>query len=172
MKLLTQEKIIYQTHPHLILIIVPIICIGLIWIFFSYFLCPLFEEYKNLCIKVLAVTFLFVILTFFLDWKNSLYFVTNLRITKQRGIVGKRTMSIWYAQIEDLSCQLSIFGEIIGFGDLIIESAGTYGNIKFKGMPLPRKVKSLIENELIKLRKGKVPQELYNFYLWQILNKS
>jgi hypothetical protein len=38
-----------------------------------------------------------------------------------------------------------ILGRILGYGDLTIESAGTYGQMNFKGIPKPMKIKTLIE---------------------------
>jgi len=42
--------------------------------------------------------------------------------------------------IEDITCSYGIWGRIFGFGDLIIESAGTYGNMISKIMPSPKNI--------------------------------
>lgn len=57
-------------------------------------------------------------------------------------------MAVRLNNIEDITCSYGIWGRIFGFGDLIIESAGTYGKIVFDGMPKPRKIKLRIENEM------------------------
>jgi len=57
-------------------------------------------------------------------------------------------MSIKLDNIEDIICDFGIWGRIFGFGDLIIESAGTSGKMAFKGMPKPRKIKLKIEKEM------------------------
>ena len=57
-------------------------------------------------------------------------------------------MSIWLDNIEDIICYFGIWGRIFGFGNLIIESAGAYGKMEFKGMPRPRKIKFSIEKEM------------------------
>ena len=59
-------------------------------------------------------------------------------------------MSIGLDRIEDITCDYGIWGRIFGFGDLIIESAGTYGKMTFKGMPSPKKIKWRVENEISK----------------------
>jgi hypothetical protein len=56
-------------------------------------------------------------------------------------------MAIRLENIEDITCSFGILGRIFGFGDLDIESAGTYGKMIFKGMPSPMKIKWRIESE-------------------------
>jgi len=63
----------------------------------------------------------------------------------ERGIIGKRYMSIRLKDIEDIVCSYGILGRIFGYGDLTIESAGTQGLMVFKGIPKPRRMKLLIE---------------------------
>jgi uncharacterized membrane protein YdbT with pleckstrin-like domain len=95
---------------------------------------------------VAALTILISIcLVFYLDWKFNRLYLTNFRLIKERGIIGKRYMSVRLANIEDMTCTFGILGRILGYGDLEIESAGTYGQMIFKGIPKPRKIKTLIE---------------------------
>jgi len=56
-------------------------------------------------------------------------------------------MAIRLKDIEDIICSYGIWGRIFSFGNLIIESAGTYGKMVFEGMPWPKKIKWRIENE-------------------------
>jgi hypothetical protein len=56
-------------------------------------------------------------------------------------------MTISLKNVEDITCSYGILGRIFGFGDLEIESAGTYGKMVFEGMPGPKKIKWGIESE-------------------------
>jgi len=56
-------------------------------------------------------------------------------------------MAIGLDKIQDIACSYGIIGRIFGFGDLIIESAGTEGKLVFEGMPSPKKIKWMIERE-------------------------
>jgi trehalose utilization protein len=60
-------------------------------------------------------------------------------------------MAIGLDKIQDITCGYGIFGRIFGFGNLIIESAGTYGKMVFEGMPNPKKIKWRIEKERSRL---------------------
>jgi len=70
-----------------------------------------------------------------------------LRLIKERGIIGKYFMAVGLDKIQDVTCEYGILGRIFGFGDLIIESAGTEGKLVFEGMPSPKKFKWAIERE-------------------------
>lgn len=48
-----------------------------------------------------------------------------------------------------LHVHYGILGRIFGFGHLIIESAGTYGKMVFRGMPRPGRIKWRIERGLL-----------------------
>jgi hypothetical protein len=56
-------------------------------------------------------------------------------------------MAIWLKNVEDITCSFGILGRIFGFGDLEIESAGTYGKMTFEGLPKPKRIKWRIEIE-------------------------
>lgn len=151
--LLPDEKIIFKTNPHWLFIVIPIAVIFIFWIIYLLFVCSfigavLLDELVNFCILISSFASVFLIVVLYLDWRFNRLYLTNLRIIKERGIIGKRFMSIWLDNIEDIICDFGIWGRIFGLGHLIIESAGTHGEMVFKGMPKPRKIKLKIENEM------------------------
>jgi len=91
----------------------------------------------------------------FLGWLCTNYYLTSLRLIDERGIIGKRIMSIPLKRIQDIKCQFGIWGRIFGFGDLEIESAGTYGKITFHFIPSPQKFKEKII-QAIKMIQGEL----------------
>jgi len=151
--LLPKEKIIFKTNPHWLFIVIPEIVIFLFWLFYILFACSYigvidFNRLESLCYIISSFTSLFLMLLLYLDWRFNRLYLTNKRLIKERGIIGKRFMSIRLDNIEDITCSFGIWGRIFGFGDLVIESAGTYGKMVFEGMPKPRKIKLRIENEM------------------------
>jgi len=68
-------------------------------------------------------------------------------LVEERGIIGKRIMSIWLDKVQDVTCRFGILGRILGFGDIEIESAGTYGKV-FSFSPSPRKLREEIEKAI------------------------
>lgn len=60
-------------------------------------------------------------------------------------------MSIWLDKVQDVTCKFGILGRIFGFGDIEIESAGTYGKIVFGFLPKPRKLRERIEKATLEV---------------------
>ena len=100
---------------------------------------------ESLCFIISSFATLFLMIIFYLDWKFNRLYLTNTRLIKERGIIGKSFMSIWLKNIEDITCSFGIWGRILRFGNLIIESAGTHGKMVFERMPSPKKIKFRIE---------------------------
>ena len=100
---------------------------------------------EHYCYVTALSILIFISLVFYLDWKFNRLYLTNFRLIKERGIIGKRYMSVHLSNIEDVTCTFGILGRILGYGDLTIESAGTHGQMVFKGIPNPIRMKTLIE---------------------------
>ena len=63
-------------------------------------------------------------LTFiYLSWMNQDYLVTNRRVVKVEGILNKRSADSSLEKINDAVLQQSIFGRMLGYGDLDILTA-------------------------------------------------
>ena len=153
--LFPNEKIIFKTNPHWLLLVVPIILLFVVWFLYLSFICPFLVAsiFTDLCFLLTSFAFPFVMLIIYLDWRFNRLYLTNYRLVKERGIIGKRYMSIFLEQVQDIACSYGILGTIFRFGDLEIESAGTYGRMVFKGMPSPKGMKWRIEWEKSKLQK-------------------
>jgi uncharacterized membrane protein YdbT with pleckstrin-like domain len=52
-------------------------------------------------------------------------------------------------RIQDITCKFGILGKIFGFGNLEIESAGTYGKIVFNFIANPQKRKEEINKAIL-----------------------
>ena len=105
------------------------------------------NELVRFCIYFSSFASAFLIIVLYLDWRFNRFYLTNLRLIKERGIIGKQYMSINLENIENITCSFGIWGRIFRFGDLIIESAGTHGKMVFEKAPRPRKIKWMIEKQ-------------------------
>ena len=153
--LLPDEKVIFRTHPHWLILVGPEICVGILVILLIRYLPILLQGINpNLVWKIwliLGGALVFTGVVIFLGWIFINYYLTNLRLIDRRGIIGKRIVSIWLDKVQDVTCKFGIWGRIFGFGDLEIESAGTYGKIVFDFVPNPRKMQEKIEKEISNL---------------------
>jgi len=147
-----QEKIIFRVHPHWLYVAIPefaLTILGSIFLSLAYWL-PLWL--LTLFIGALA----FAMLVFLLDWLCINYYLTSLRLIEERGIIGKRIVIIPLDRVQDVTCRFGILGRVFGFGDLEIESAGTYGKIVFNFIPNPREKKEEISRAILESEaKGK-----------------
>ncbi len=151
--LLPNEKLIYKTNPHWLFIVIPLFGIFLFWVIYLLFICSfigavLLIELTNFCIYFTSFASAFLIIVLYLDWRFNRFYLTNLRLIKERGIIGKSFMTINLKNIENITCSFGIWGRILGFGNLIIESAGTHGKMVFERVPRPLKIKWRIEKEM------------------------
>ena len=151
--LLPNEKLIFETNPHWLFIVIPVYGIFLFWVIYLLFICSfiganLLIELANFCIYFSSFASAFLIIVLYLDWKFNRFYLTNLRLIKERGIIGKQYMTINLKNIENITCNFGIWGRIFRFGDLIIESAGTHGKIVVERIPRPLKIKWRIEKEI------------------------
>lgn len=136
--LLPGEKVIFRTHPHWVLFVAPILAVSSLGGVLLTMLCPSALEMtlNSRCPVVLITSLTFVNAVVFLDWLNTIYYLTDRRLISKRGIIGKQVMVIPLKQVQDISLRISLIGRIFGYGDLVIESAGTEGKIEFVGMSL------------------------------------
>ena len=59
----------------------------------------------------------------YLQWYSQDYLVTNRRVLKVEGILGKRSADSSLEKINDAVLQQSLFGRMLGYGDLDIMTA-------------------------------------------------
>ena len=147
--LLPEEKIILQVNPHWLFLALPLAGISFFFLFYFTFVCPfigsMVSSFELSCYVLIFLILFFFSLVLYLDWKFNRLYLTNQRLIKERGIIGKRFMAIGLDKIQNITCSFGILGRIFGFGNLIIESAGTYGRMIFEGLPKPKRIKWKIE---------------------------
>jgi uncharacterized membrane protein YdbT with pleckstrin-like domain len=156
MRLKAEEKIIFKVHPHWLYIFLPelvLVILGFIVLGFA----VLTKSYWILA--VFTILWSFPMLIVFVEWLSINYYLTNLQLIEERGIIGKRIMFIPLNKVQDITCKFGILGRIFGFGDLEIESAGAFGKIVFSFLPQPRKLKEEINKAILEFKENKANME-------------
>ena len=155
--ILPNEKVIFRVHPHWLVLAVPEACLGIVTVLSIKYLPIVLKAmgpgFAGTIWLVLTGAFVFVGIAIFLDWLCTVYYLTNLRLIDERGIFGKRIVSISLDNVQDVTCTFGIWGRIFGFGDVEIESAGTYGKIIFELAPHPREIQEIIERTISDLHR-------------------
>jgi uncharacterized membrane protein YdbT with pleckstrin-like domain len=148
MRLKAEEKVIFKVHPHWLYVFFPelvLVILGFIVLGFAFH-----AKLPYWIMAVFTVLWSFPMLIVFLEWLSVNYYLTNLRLIEERGIIGKRIMFVPLNKVQDITCKFGILGRIFGFGDLEIESAGTYGKIIFSFIPNPIRKKEEINKAILK----------------------
>ena len=145
--LLPQERIMFKTNPHWLVLFAWLALIAVGWLL-SLLLISAEEALKMAegedWFIFSSFVFGFAGLMVFLDWWFTRFYLTDLRVIKICGIIGKSFIAIPLAKVQDVSYCFGIIGRIFRFGDLVIESAGTYGRMVFRYIPSPKEVQARI----------------------------
>ena len=78
------------------------------------------------------------------EWFTTMHVVTNERVIYRAGFIAKQGKEIPLEVINDIAFSQTIFEKIFGTGDLMIESAGTHGQTRYRDIPKPEDVQSLV----------------------------
>lgn len=93
---------------------------------------------------VLAAVVLALIASGVVKWANTLHVITNERLIYRAGFIAKQGTELPLEVIQNVAFNQSIIERIFGTGDLMIESAGTHGQTRYRDIPNPEGVQSLI----------------------------
>lgn len=136
------EEIVSEFRPHwsavlreILLLILGLIAIGLLaanvslpgWVY-------------GLIVAVM------VLLTIggFVRWFVTQHVITNERVIYRAGLISKKGKEIPLEVINDVAFTQTMFERVFGTGDLLIESAGTHGQSRYRDIPKPEQVQKLI----------------------------
>ncbi len=79
-----------------------------------------------------------------IEWWNTLHVITNERLIYRAGWIAKKGTEIPLEVIQNVAFNQTIFERMFGTGDLMVESAGTHGQTRYRDIPKPETVQSLI----------------------------
>jgi membrane protein YdbS with pleckstrin-like domain len=93
---------------------------------------------------VIAGLVLILVIGGILRWANTLHVITNERLIYRAGLIAKQGTEIPLEVIQNVAFSQTFFERIFGTGDLMVESAGTHGQTRYRDIPKPEGVQSLI----------------------------
>ncbi len=79
-----------------------------------------------------------------LRWYTTQHVITNERIIHRLGIVSKEGKEIPLEVINDIAFTQTVFERVTGSGNLLIESAGEFGQTHYTDIPHPEKIQKII----------------------------
>lgn len=85
-----------------------------------------------------------LILKGLIRWLTTNHIITNERLIYRAGFIAKSGTELPLEVIQNVAFNQRIIEWIFGTGDLMIESAGTHGQTRYRDIPNPEGVQSLI----------------------------
>lgn len=77
-------------------------------------------------------------------WFTTNHVITNERLIYRAGFIAKQGTELPLEVIQNVAFNQTLFERVFGTGDLMIESAGTHGQTRYRDIPDPESVQSLI----------------------------
>lgn len=91
----------------------------------------------------------------YIDWRNDMYVVTNRRVIhrERTGLLEEHFAAAPLRAIQDISqVQTGIVAHLWDFGVLIMETAGEVGQVVFRSIPHPAKVREIVFEQIERAR--------------------
>ena len=112
---------------------------------------------KNVCLKKFGKGFLsrqlmgvglLILLFVVLDRYQYTYTITNKRVSARVGIIAKRVNEVDIEHIRSVTTSQGILARILGYGNVIIGTAGTGGvEVVIMNIGKPEQIKELIKKQ-------------------------
>lgn len=144
------ETVAVDLHPHWMHFAEPVlallgsIVLGVISLFFSG---GLRTALGWISILLIVGTALWTVKRY-IDWATSHFVVTNQRVIYRSGWVRYRGIDIPLDRVNNVAIKQGVVERLVGYGDLVIESAGQSGQQSFADIREPGKVRNIIQAQL------------------------
>ena len=135
------ESVVSEFRPHWsgllreIMLVIAAIVVGVILALF---------DAPSWAYPVVVVLLFLLIVRGVVRWFTTLHVITTERVIYRAGFIAKRGKEIPLEVINDIAFNQTIFEKLFGTGDLLIESAGTHGQSRYRDIPKPEEVQSLL----------------------------
>jgi Bacterial PH domain len=109
---------------------------------------------------LVALAFLIRFALAFVQWWLTRIIVTDRRIVEVSGVLSRRIASMPLPQVTDTTYRRSIWGRLLGYGDLIVESPGRHPGLSHIGyVPRPDDFYRIVMS-LMNASSGEAPDEV------------
>lgn len=137
------EEIISSFRPHWKLLFIP-----LLW-FLALTVAMILVAWKLdwgrwAVIAILVVLVLWFVVKPLVDWWWTRYVLTSERLITRSGLIAKKGVEIPLERITNVNFSQTAFERVLGAGDLLVESAGSAGQSKFRDIPHPDDFQALL----------------------------
>ena len=130
------EEILLITRQHWIKLLLPIF----VWLIAAVLLIWLAGNMGFIGTLVLALYPMFE----YINWKNNLWCITNLRVVDESGFFSRYSKESPLDKINNVEYDQNIWGRIMGFGSVDIQTAAELGETTYELIQNPQLLKDTI----------------------------
>jgi len=145
------EKKLLIIRQHWIKLVLPI----LLWLVAAVLLI-LFAGNTGLIITL--VTALYPMYEY-LNWKNNLWCITNLRVVDESGFFGRYSKESPLDKINNVEYDQTIWGRIFGYGNVDIQTAAELGETRYHLIHHPKLLKDTITHAQEEYKKTQITKQ-------------
>ncbi|MHB8509655.1 MAG: PH domain-containing protein [Candidatus Dormibacteria bacterium] len=84
----------------------------------------------------------------FIIWRSETYTLTDQRVILKRGVIGKFSRSISLSRVQDVTTSQRLFGRLLNYGTVEVESAGHDGAEVLTCIPDPGHFRNVLFERL------------------------
>jgi uncharacterized membrane protein YdbT with pleckstrin-like domain len=150
--LLPGEKVELKTHPHWWffwqhgLALIGVILLLVTWVSVSG--SGVLKNTTQWLFLVALIIWLVAAGLRYIEYRTTVFIVTDKRIGYQAGLIRRTGMSIQLNRINNVSYEQGLLERMLGNGTLTIESAAEQGTTVFRNIPHPDETRQLIYTEI------------------------
>ncbi len=153
-KLLTAgEEILLELHPHWKVLVGPVFWTLVVWGLATLVINQVTGVAGWIVFGVAALAWVWFAVAPAARWRFTEYVLTNERLIARSGVIAKRATEIPLERINDITFTQSMLERVLHCGDLVLESAGEFGQQRFTDIADPAGVQKRIY-EATEVRKG------------------
>jgi uncharacterized membrane protein YdbT with pleckstrin-like domain len=145
------EQILLITRQHWIRLALPIF----VWLIAASLLIWLAG---NICFVITLAAALYPIFEY-LNYKNNLWCVTNLRVVDESGFFGRYSKESPLDKINNVEYDQSIWGRIFGYGNVDIQTAAELGETTYELIHHPKLLKDTITHAQEEYKKNQLTNQ-------------
>lgn len=79
-----------------------------------------------------------------LEWRADLWAVTSARVIDESGVLTVRMVDSPLETIHNVACEQTLFGRMLGFGKVTIQTAAEHGELTIVGLARPEELRDAI----------------------------
>ncbi len=142
------EQIVLDLHPHWRRLVLPMAAVPIVVgvVAFAIGIGPGGPIYDWVIIALAVALLTWLSFLPWLRWRTTRYIVTNRRVLYRAGIITRIGRDVPLYRLNDVHFENTIADRLTRSGDLIIESAGEQGQLRFVDVPKVVEVQRVIHD--------------------------